>query len=90
MAEKTEITFEVEETVILKQGGKIVTAYCPLCRIDTDLVSPDVLALVTDATEREIFRLIEAGAIHFEEAGRLVVCPGCYEKFEKTSARAAN
>jgi hypothetical protein len=80
MAKKTEITFEVEETFILKQGGKIVTEFCSGCGADVDFVSPDILRMATGTSEREIFRLIETGAIHFVEAERLVVCPGCYNR----------
>jgi uncharacterized Zn finger protein (UPF0148 family) len=79
MTQKTEIVFEVEETFVLKQGGKIVAGHCPRCREDLDLVSPDILALATGTREREIFRLVETGKIHFDETDRLVVCPNCYK-----------
>lgn len=80
MTQKAKIVFEVEETVVLKQGGKIVPAYCPRCDELVDMVSPDVLALVTNVSEREIFRLLETGIIHFVETGRIYVCPGCYQR----------
>ena len=80
MSQKTEIKFEVEETVVLKQGGKILRDYCPQCGLIVDMVSPDVLALVMSASEREIFRLVERGVIHFIEAERLIVCPSCYSR----------
>src|SRR5213079_1380934 len=72
MTQKAEITFEVEETVVLKQGGKIATEYCSRCSEIVEMLSPDVLALVTATSEREIFRLIETGSIYFEESERLV------------------
>ena len=78
MGQKTEFTFEVEETVVLRQGGKIVVDFCPRCGIDADLVSPDVLSLITGSSEREIFRLIEAGQLYFVETERLVVCVRCF------------
>jgi hypothetical protein len=79
MGQKTEFTFELEETYTLKQGGKIVLGYCPKCEIEVELVSPDVLALAVRASEREIFRLVEAGRVYFQESDRLVVCPICYK-----------
>lgn len=79
MPQTSQITFEVEETIVLKQGGKLVREFCPRCGKYADMVSPDVLALIAGATEREIFRLIERGEIHFIESGRLVACMGCYE-----------
>ena len=78
MEQKAELTFEIEETVVLKQGGFFVTEYCPRCRQIVDMVSPDVLSLVAGGSEREIFRLMEMGKIHFIELGRVVACPGCY------------
>ena len=80
MTQKAEITFEVEETVVLKKGGKIITEFCPRCAEIVEMVSPDVLALVTGSSEREIFRLIETATIHFVESDRLVACPGCYRR----------
>ena len=80
MTQKAEITFEVEETVVLKQGGKIMRFFCPRCRETVDMVSPDVLALITGASEREIFRLLETEMIYFQESDRVVVCPNCYRK----------
>ena len=78
MGQKTEFTFELEETYTLKQGGKIVPGYCPKCEIEVEMVSPDVLALAVGASEREIFRLVEAGKVYFQESDRLIVCPICY------------
>jgi hypothetical protein len=80
MTQKTEIMFELEETFTLKQGGRIATQFCPRCEEIIEMVSADVLSLATGSSEREIFRLIETGAIHFIEGERLVVCPGCYQR----------
>lgn len=41
------------------------------------MLSPPVLSVVTGSTEREIFRLVEAGLIHFVEAKRIYACPDC-------------
>jgi hypothetical protein len=80
MAPKPKITFEYEETIILKQGGKLATGYCPRCDEMVDMLSPDVLSLITGESEREIFRLVETGMLHFEETDRVVVCPVCYKR----------
>jgi ribosomal protein S27E len=77
MKQKTELTFEVEETIILRQGGHFITVLCPRCHMMVDMVSPHVLSVVTGASEREIFRLVETGAIYFVEASPLVACPVC-------------
>ena len=80
MTRKAEITFETEETVVLKQGGYLITAYCPRCQEMVDMLSPEVISLINGVSEREIFRLVEGGAIHFVEGGRVVVCPDCYRR----------
>jgi hypothetical protein len=78
VSQKTELKFEVEETFTVKQGGMVVTEFCPRCDKPTVMVSPEVLSLATGATEREIFRLVEGGHVHFIEEGRLCVCTGCF------------
>lgn len=78
MKQKAAITFESEETIILKQGSSAVTGFCPVCRTDVELISPEGLALLTGVSERTIFRLIEAGRIHFIERNRVFACSGCY------------
>ena len=80
MKQKAEITFEVEETIVLKQGGKMSSEHCPQCSATTHMLSPDVLSLVTGMSERDIFRLVEIGAVHFVENGRLLACPGCLKR----------
>ncbi len=77
MKQRTEITFEVEETVVSKRGGKLFQAYCPTCEIVADMASPEFLATMTGSSEREIFRLVEAQKIHFFEAGRIFGCVSC-------------
>ena len=80
MTSRPQITFEIEETIALKQGGKLRTQHCPRCCEMVEMVSPDVLSLISGEREREIFRLLETGTVHFDETDRLVVCPGCYKR----------
>ncbi|HYJ90344.1 MAG TPA: hypothetical protein VEV84_03475 [Pyrinomonadaceae bacterium] len=80
MREKAEITFEVEETFVLKQGGKLIYDLCPRCGQTVGMISPELLAKFEGTSEREIFRLLEAGLIHFIEVERVLVCLGCYQR----------
>jgi hypothetical protein len=80
MTQRPDITLEFEETVVLKQGGKLLTEFCPQCSEAVDLLSPDVLSLVSGVSEREIFRLIENNTIHFVESGRIVACLSCLHR----------
>jgi hypothetical protein len=43
-------------------------------------LTPEIMAALSETSEREIFRLIEGGKIHFVETKRLYACPGCYEQ----------
>jgi len=78
MRQRAEITFETEETVVLKSGGKFLLGFCTLCGDEQYMFPPEALALITGSTEREIFRLLEAGNIHFVEAQRIYACLNCY------------
>lgn len=74
MKQKTEITFEVEETIILRQVAETLTAFCPQCQALVEMITPQIAAALAGLCEREIFRLIENGRIHFVEAERIFVC----------------
>lgn len=49
-------------------------AVCPQCRAPVEMFTPDIAAQLTGLSEREIFRLIENGRLHFTEAERIFVC----------------
>jgi hypothetical protein len=86
MGQRTEFTFEVEETYTLKQGGRIPSEFCPKCCQITEMASPEVIALATNRSEREIFRLIEAGLIHFVEVERVYACTRCFDEIDLATA----
>ena len=73
MKRTTEITFETEELVAIKarRGFK---GFCGPCNAFVEMVPTDAAAMLTGLGEREIFRLIELGEIHFVEAERVFVC----------------
>ena len=83
-----EIIFETEETVIIRQAPKTWTAFCPQCRAMAEMALPQTIADLSGFTEREIFRLIEAGEIHFVEAERVFVCLNSLEKNTEPPAAA--
>jgi hypothetical protein len=74
MKQKTEITLEVEETIILRQEPKRVHVLCPQCQALVEMITPQYAAELSGLSERGIFRLIENGLIHFTEAERVFVC----------------
>lgn len=74
MKQKTEITFETEETISLRQEAKKFKMFCPPCQALVEMVTPPTAAALVGLSEREIFRLIENGRLHFVEAERVFVC----------------
>jgi hypothetical protein len=74
MKQKTEITFEVEETIVLHQSGQVFEAFCPFCNAPVKMAAPNTIAFLSGVSEREIFRLIEKGKIHFFETDRIFIC----------------
>ena len=74
MKQKTEIIFEVEETIILRQVAETVTAFCPQCQALVEMITPQFAAAVSKTPIREIFRLIESGRLHFMETDEIRVC----------------
>jgi hypothetical protein len=80
MKQRAEITFEQEETVILRQGDSNLLDFCPRCQTTVRLLTPEVMVVLVAVSEREVFRLIESGQIHFIETKRIYVCLGCYAK----------
>lgn len=79
MKQKAEITLEVEETVVFRQPDLIGQRFCPNCAEVVEMVAPHAITAMSGITEREIFRLVEAGKIHFVEADRIFVCLSCYQ-----------
>ena len=73
MKRLTEIIFETEEltTVKARRGFK---GFCRECNAFVEMLPTEAAAILTGLGEREIFRLIETGEIHFVEAERVFVC----------------
>ena len=73
MKRKTEITLEIEELIAIK-ARRAFQGFCRECDAFVEMVPPEAAAVLTGLGEREIFRLIETGEIHFVEAERVFVC----------------
>jgi len=72
--QKTEIEFELSETIGYSKRHERFEAFCAQCESTAEMAAPLVAATLTQSTEREIFRLVEAGKIHFVEADRVLIC----------------
>ena len=72
---KTEIHFELEEAVAIRTRSALI-AYCQECRKQARMIAANEAALGARFSAREIYRLVEAGRLHFTEdrGGLLYVC----------------
>jgi hypothetical protein len=87
MTQKTEFEIEVNETVTYSRRSERFENFCPTCKCMTEMATPQVGAILAELTEREIYRLVETGEIHFVETDRVLVClsslPGYHGKHER-------
>ena len=74
MRQKTEIEIEVSETVAYRPRREMREVFCPSCECLTQMATPLLAAVTAELTEREIFRLIEAGKVHFVETDGVFIC----------------
>jgi len=72
---RTEIQVDLEETVSIR-SQQVFEAWCGECRKSVRMVSPEVAGWMSSRTVREIYRLLEAGAVHFVEdpRGSIYIC----------------
>lgn len=74
MTQKTEIEFELSETIAYSRRGERLEAFCPQCEKFVEMATPQIAAILVQSNEREIFRRIETGEVHFIETDRVLVC----------------
>jgi hypothetical protein len=87
MKQRAEITLEKEETVILRESSAIIDRFCPTCQVMVIMATPEAVSLICQIGEREIFRKIEAGEVHFIEGPKVYVCLRSLEIFDRKAAR---
>jgi len=64
---KTEILIETHERTLVRWLEKEVRAFCRPCLTEGFFILPERAAIESGASVREIFRLVESGAVHFIE-----------------------
>lgn len=73
---RTEITIETDRVFIVRQRKRAVRAWCAACAEVASMITTEQAANVAGLSARAIYRLVEAGTIHFAEQGEglLLVC----------------
>ena len=74
MNQKTEIEIELSETVAYSRPGERFETFCPECKTLVEMAAAPLAAILTNSTEREIYRLVETGQVHFVETDRVLIC----------------
>jgi hypothetical protein len=73
---QTAIAFELDQIMVVKRRRGSVSGWCSGCELEVVMLTPDEAASITSATTRALYRLVDAGIIHFTEtqAGLIRVC----------------
>jgi hypothetical protein len=74
MNQKTEFQIELSETVAYSRRSERFETFCPECKSLVEMSTPQVAAILTNLTEREIYRHVETGKVHFVETDRVLIC----------------
>ena len=77
MGKRKEERIEIHERLIIRTASGSLPALCETCSAgDAILLSPEQASTLTGIPARSIYRLVEAGTIHYREAanGNLTVC----------------
>ena len=65
---------EIDERIAVTNTEQQFEAYCSQCKKMTEMATPKTAGVLTEISEREVFRLIEGKEIHFIENDRVLVC----------------
>ena len=90
MKQKTEIEIELSETVAYSRRSERFEAFCPECKSLVEMAAPAVAAVLTHSTEREIYRLVETGKVHFAETDRVLICLKSFADFKQATGNNFN
>lgn len=74
---RTKTTIEIHQVYLVRQGESFAPVLCSDCATGVaSMVTPEEAANVTGVPRRSIYRLVEAGLIHYLEAAddSLLVC----------------
>jgi hypothetical protein len=66
-----EVTIETEERIVLRSSdGRPAFLWCPRCRREVEMVTPEQAAQIAKVSTRTIYGWIESSTVHFVEDSR--------------------
>jgi hypothetical protein len=86
MTQKTEFEIEVNETVAYSSRTDRFESYCPACKCMSEMATIQIAVVLIHKTEREIYRMVELGTIHFVETDRVLVCLNSLPGYQRNAA----
>ncbi len=75
---RTELSVEIDDVFVVRRLGRSVEGWCAGCGGTATLVTPEDAAMLTGIETRAVYRLVEAGEIHWADGPEslLLVCLG--------------
>lgn len=72
----TEVIIETDEIFVALRTPAPVLRRCESCSVEVEMVTPETAAFMRGTPPRNIYRLVERGAVHFVEtpSGELLLC----------------
>ena len=72
----TKITVETEKVLVIRKHQVATASWCSTCLNESPMISAEQSAALTGLSRRKIYRMAEAGSLHFTETadGRLLIC----------------
>ncbi len=80
---------EIDERIAVTSAEQQFEAYCSECKKMTEMATPKTASMLTNISEREVFRLIERKEAHFIESARVLVCIESIRKLMADSSTAS-
>ncbi|MGH9839187.1 MAG: hypothetical protein ACREEM_10420 [Blastocatellia bacterium] len=76
MKKRTETIIETHQVQIVRRRKRGTRDWCAACADTARMVTPESAAELAGATQRTIYRWVEAGELHFIETsdGALLIC----------------
>jgi hypothetical protein len=90
--EKTIITAATFKRTTMRPGPNATIVWCDQCEAEVLMLSPIQAAALAHTTTRNIYRRVEANAIHFRETedGGLLVCAVSLREVKPTETEVSN
>lgn len=82
MTQRTEIEFELNETIAYSSKNERTVGFCPRCESVVEMAVPHVASILAKVSEREIYRRIVDNEVHVVETDRLLVCLNSLTDFQ--------